>query len=108
MRTSVRWINDYLDRPATAEEQADALTAAGFNFDGRETLPDGAIQQEIETTSNRGDCLCHLELARELAAATGRTVKVPAERATATGPPPARWPRSATPTPRVAPATARA
>ncbi|MCE2874822.1 MAG: hypothetical protein LW625_04185, partial [Planctomycetaceae bacterium] len=86
MRTSVRWINDYLDRPATAEEQADALTAAGFNFDGRETLPDGAIQQEIETTSNRGDCLCHLELARELAAATGRTVKVPAERATAKGP----------------------
>jgi hypothetical protein len=34
MRTSVTWINDYLDRPATAEEQADLLTAAGLNFDG--------------------------------------------------------------------------
>ena len=86
MRTSVRWINDYLDRPADAEEQAAALTAAGFNFDGRETLPDGAIQQEIETTSNRGDCLCHLELARELAAATGRTLRHPAKAPTATGP----------------------
>jgi phenylalanyl-tRNA synthetase beta chain len=86
MRTSVRWINDYLDRPADAEEQANALTAAGFNFDGREELEDGGIQQEIETTSNRGDCLCHLELARELAAATGRTVKVPVARPAAKGP----------------------
>ena len=86
MRTSVRWINDYLDRPADAEEQASALTAAGFNFDGRETLPDGAIQQEIETTSNRGDCLCHLELARELAAATGRTLRNPTKAPAATGP----------------------
>jgi phenylalanyl-tRNA synthetase beta chain len=86
MRTSVRWINDYLDRPADAEEQANALTAAGFNFDGREELEDGGIQQEIETTSNRGDCLCHLELARELAAATGRTVKPPVAKPTAKGP----------------------
>ncbi|MCE9620218.1 MAG: phenylalanine--tRNA ligase subunit beta [Planctomycetes bacterium] len=78
MRTSVRWINDYLDRPATAEEQADALTAVGLNFDGRETLPDGAIWQEIETTSNRGDCLCHYGLARELAARTKRSLKPPA------------------------------
>ena len=86
MRTSVRWINDYLDRPADAEEQANALTAAGFNFDGREELEDGGIQQEIETTSNRGDCLCHLELARELAAATGRTVKPPVAKPAAKGP----------------------
>ena len=77
MRTSVRWINDYLDRPASAEEQADALTAVGLNFDGRETLPDGAIWQEIETTSNRGDCLCHFGLARELAAKTKRTLIAP-------------------------------
>jgi phenylalanyl-tRNA synthetase beta chain len=86
MRTSVRWINDYLDRPADAEEQAAALTAAGFNFDGRETLPDGAIQQEIETTSNRGDCLCHLELARELAAATGRSLRPALKAPVASGP----------------------
>ena len=77
MRTSVRWINDYLDRPASAEEQADALTAVGLNFDGRETLPDGAIWQEIETTSNRGDCLCHFGLARELAAKTQRVLIAP-------------------------------
>ncbi len=86
MKTSVRWINDYLDRAADAATQAAALTAAGFNFDGHEVLPDGAVQQEIETTSNRGDCMCHLALARELAAATGRTLKEPSDQPIAKGP----------------------
>ena len=83
----MRWINDYLDRPATAQEQADALTSVGLNFDGREELPDGAIWQEIETTSNRGDCLCHFGLARELAARTKRVLRAPqiTKRANAAG-----------------------
>lgn len=66
-----------MDRPASAQEQADALTAVGLNFDGRETLPDGSVWQEIETTSNRGDCLCHFGLARELAAKTKRVLVAP-------------------------------
>lgn len=76
MRTSVRWINDYLDKPASAEEQAELLTRAGLPFDGRHTI-DGLIDdvcQEIETTSNRGDCLCHYGLAREVAALSSRTL----------------------------------
>lgn len=76
MRTSVNWINDYLDPPASADEQAELLTRAGFPFDGREDL-DGDVQQEIETTSNRGDCLCHYGLAREIAAISGRTLRSP-------------------------------
>ncbi len=78
MRTSVAWLNDYLDPHADAEEQATVLTRVGLAFDGRESLPDGDTAQEIETTSNRGDCLCHLGLAREVAAATGRRLKSPA------------------------------
>ena len=78
MRTSVTWINDYLDRPATAEEQADLLTAAGLNFDGGDVAENGERWQEIETTSNRGDCLSHVGLARELCAMSGRTLKAPA------------------------------
>jgi phenylalanyl-tRNA synthetase beta chain len=77
MRTSVTWINDYLDRPATAEEQADLLTAAGLNFDGGDVAENGERWQEIETTSNRGDCLSHVGLARELCAMSGRTLKAP-------------------------------
>lgn len=78
MRTSVAWINDYLEPRADAEEQASVLTRVGLAFDGREPLDDGDTAQEIETTSNRGDCLCHLGLAREIAAATGRRLKSPA------------------------------
>jgi len=77
MRTSVAWVNDYLDRVADAEEQATVLTRVGLAFDGREPLDDGDVAQEIETTSNRGDCLCHAGLAREIAAATSRRFKAP-------------------------------
>lgn len=77
MRTSVAWMNDYLEPRADAEEQAAVLTRVGLAFDGRESLDDGDVCQEIETTSNRGDCLCHVGLAREIAAATGRSLKQP-------------------------------
>ena len=85
MRTSVLWINDYLDRPADASEQAAALTSAGLPFDGGDTAENGEPWQEIETTSNRGDCLCHVGMAREVAAVTGRTVRMPSAASKSTG-----------------------
>ena len=90
MRTSVTWLNDYLDRPASAEEQATLLTAAGLNFDGGDVADNGEPWQEIETTSNRGDCLCHVGLARELCAMSGRRLKPPAAAPHATGGPAAK------------------
>jgi phenylalanyl-tRNA synthetase beta chain len=77
MRTSVLWINDYLDRPADAAEQAAVLTSAGLPLDGGDKAENGEVWQEIETTSNRGDCLCHVGMAREIAASTGRTLRLP-------------------------------
>lgn len=91
MRTSVTWVNDYLDRPATAEEQADLLTAAGLNFDGRDTAENGEVWQEIETTSNRGDCLCHVGMAREVCAMSGRTLKAPTLERKSPGPAAAKF-----------------
>lgn len=90
MNTSARWINDYLDRPATAQEQADALTRAGFPIEHSEVVPAGEVEggdtrQDVELTSNRGDCLCHVGLAREVAAVTGRTAKPPHAAPKATG-----------------------
>jgi phenylalanyl-tRNA synthetase beta chain len=87
MLTSVRWLNDYLDPPADAEEQAELLTRAGFPLEGRETVDlDGPsdVRQDFEMTSNRGDCVCHVGLAREIAAISGRELRPP-ERAAATG-----------------------
>jgi len=76
MDTSVAWINDYLDRPADADEQADLLTHAGFPLEGREEV-DGDIRQDFEMTSNRGDCMCHVGLAREIAALSDRSLRIP-------------------------------
>ena len=77
MRTSVKWINDYLSTGATAAEQAETLTAVGFPVESGGDLDTGDRWQEVELTSNRGDCLSHLGLAREIAAATGRLVAPP-------------------------------
>ena len=78
MLTSTLWLNDYLDPPADAGEQADLLTRAGFPLEGTEELETGDIRQDFEMTSNRGDCVCHVGLAREIAALSGRSLKVPA------------------------------
>jgi len=81
MRTSVKWMNDYLSSPASAQEQADVFTSVGFPCESSELLPSGDTAQEVETTSNRGDCLSHIGLAREIAAATNRTLKLPQSQA---------------------------
>ena len=77
MKASVAWINDYLDRAATADEIAHCLTACGLPVESREVSPCGDTVLEVELTSNRGDCLCHVGLAREVAAATGRSLALP-------------------------------
>lgn len=81
MRTSLRWLNDYLDRPIDAEEAERCFTDLGFPIDAREavTTSAGGRDQwlEVEVTSNRPDLLSHLGQAREIAAATGRSVKAP-------------------------------
>ncbi|MHC5006580.1 MAG: phenylalanine--tRNA ligase beta subunit-related protein, partial [Planctomycetota bacterium] len=80
-------MNDYLDPPANADEQADLLTRAGFPLEGREALSGTDVRQDHEMTSNRGDCICHVGLAREIAAISSRTLKTPRAAPAATGPP---------------------
>lgn len=73
MLTSLHWLNRYLD-PAdlTADEAERVLTSTSFPIESRENLPDNDAVLDVEVTSNRGDCLCHAGLAREIASATGR------------------------------------
>lgn len=54
------------------------LTSLGLPLDGEGIAENGEPWQEIETTSNRGDCLSHHGMAREIAAATARSLKSPA------------------------------
>ena len=77
MYASVKWMNEYLDPPASADEQAELLTRAGFPLEGREGVDGGDVRQDFEMTSNRGDVGCHIGMAREVAVISGRTLKCP-------------------------------
>lgn len=77
MKTSVTWLNDYLEPSIDAATQSELLTAAGFPWDGEGVADNGESWQEIETTSNRGDCLCHVGLAREAAVIGGSSLVIP-------------------------------
>lgn len=78
MLTSVAWLNRYLTPTGLgADEVAAALERAGFPIEGREDRPGGDVVLDVELTSNRGDCLSHVGLAREVAAQTGRSLTMP-------------------------------
>ncbi len=76
MKISLNWLNDYIDIGYDASAIADILSDKGFPCE--EIL---AFEQDtmidVEVTSNRGDCLGHIGVARELAAATGKVLKIP-------------------------------
>ncbi len=78
MLTSVQWLNRYLD-PAdlTADEAVRVLEAHAFPIESVEHLGNGDTRLDVEMTSNRGDAFSHINLAKDIAAATGRGVKLP-------------------------------
>src|SRR5687768_7813261 len=86
MKIGLKWLNTYLDRPIAAEEAERALTGVGFPLEGVEPQGDDRVL-DVEVTSNRSDCLSHVGIAREIAAATGRTVKESDVEPLAKGPP---------------------
>lgn len=90
MLISLAWLNSMLDgAPLSADEVERLLTDVGFPIESREATPFGDTRLDVEITSNRGDCLSHVGLAREIAAKTGRALKLPdspAAAATSSGP----------------------
>ncbi|MHC4434051.1 MAG: phenylalanine--tRNA ligase subunit beta, partial [Planctomycetota bacterium] len=67
---------DYIDIDRSAEQVADILRDLGFPCEGME-YPGDDVVIDVEITSNRGDCLGYIGIARELSAATGKEVKIP-------------------------------
>jgi phenylalanyl-tRNA synthetase beta chain len=73
MHLSLRWVNDYLSPgDVSAAEAEDVLMNLGFPVESWE-----GDRFDLEVTSNRGDVLCHIGAAREIAAKTGRALKLP-------------------------------
>jgi len=76
MKISLDWLSDYIEIDRSAEQVAAVLSDLGFPTEGIEQI-DGDTVIDIEVSSNRGDCLSHIGIARELAAATGKKLKMP-------------------------------
>ncbi len=78
MHISLRWLNEYLEPgDVSAAEAERILTFAGFPIESATILPSGDTMLDVEVTSNRGDVLSHIGVAREIAASSGRTLKLP-------------------------------
>lgn len=77
MKISLDWLKNYVDVDGSAEEVAEVLSNLGLPCEGIGYLDDDVVI-DVEVTSNRGDCLGHIGVARELAAATGKELKLPA------------------------------
>ena len=76
MKVLLSWLKDYVDIELAAQEVAEILSNRGFPYEGIEQLDNDAVI-DVEVTSNRGDCLGYIGVARELATATGKELKLP-------------------------------
>jgi phenylalanyl-tRNA synthetase beta chain len=85
MKISLEWLADYLPGPLEPERAAEALTHGGLPVESIARHGTDIIL-DVEITSNRGDCLSHVGIARELSALLEREFRdvVPAVRESST------------------------
>jgi phenylalanyl-tRNA synthetase beta chain len=77
MKISLHWLKDYIDISGyTPEQIGAALSDRGLPIESIEPFEDDTVI-DVEITSNRGDCLSHIGIARELSAAWGRPLTLP-------------------------------
>ena len=76
MKISLNWLADYIDTGLEPQKIAQILSDLGFPTEGIEYLDDDTVI-DVEITSNRGDCLGYIGIARELAAFTGAEMTMP-------------------------------
>ena len=72
MKVQVNWLKKYLEIDAPVERLGHVLTMAGLEIESHERSDDdkGDVL-ELNVTPNRGYCLSHLGVARELSALMG-------------------------------------
>ncbi|MEM8668297.1 MAG: phenylalanine--tRNA ligase subunit beta [Planctomycetota bacterium] len=65
MLVSLKWLANYVELPMSHEELAQRLSLSGLNHEGTDEILDDIVM-DLEVTSNRGDCLGHIGVAREI------------------------------------------
>ena len=80
MKVQVDWLKEYTDIDVPADELGHVLTMAGLEIESHETvdLPDGEKSEvlELNVTPNRGYCLSHIGVAREVSALLNKSLKL--------------------------------
>ncbi len=76
MLVSWDWLAQYLALNMPADELATRFALSGLNHEST-TVVDGDTVIDLEVTSNRGDCLGHIGIAREAAVLYGVPLHVP-------------------------------
>src|SRR3954467_4756620 len=73
MKFSRQWLNDYVDLSDLSDDQLGVrLTEIGHAVEATEQHGDDTVF-DLEITTNRVDAMSHIGMARELAAALGRS-----------------------------------
>lgn len=78
MKVLLSWLREFVPIAASVAELARALTLAGQAVDTVTELAGGDALLDLDLTSNRPDCLSHVGLAREIAAITAQSLRLPA------------------------------
>ncbi len=76
MRVSLSWLKDFIDIKGGLDKVQESLTMIGLEVTSSQTIEKDCIV-DIEITPNRSDCLSILGVARELRAATDKSLKTP-------------------------------
>ncbi|MFO0922364.1 MAG: phenylalanine--tRNA ligase subunit beta [Pirellulales bacterium] len=71
------WLSQYVLLDMSPDELALKLALSGLNHESTQIVGSDTVI-DLEVTSNRGDCLGHIGIAREVAALYGREVCIPA------------------------------
>ena len=88
MKVLLSWIREFVDVPESAEEIGKLLSVRGLALEGLEIVsgnpqglpPQDDVVMDFDVTANRPDCLSMIGIAREIATAYGRPMKVPGGR----------------------------
>ncbi len=76
MYISYEWLKELIKIDLDPNELAEKLTLVGLELDGMYKVREDHIF-DIEVTSNRGDCLSHLGVAREISAFSNKPINFP-------------------------------
>ena len=81
MKIQLDWLKTYIDHGLSAEKLSHLLTMGGLEIEGMESVDLGGRASkvlELNVTPNRGYCLSHIGVAREVGAMIHKKCKLPA------------------------------